>query len=106
MIIYSWIYEQVAKRFRTFSDAINKQKSIFRSFFQQNSLQVEFNQVVNANNIVQWLQAETQKTPDKHDWIFIGRQLSQGRDKAILENPRMLNQIIDSTFSGFIPFFR
>lgn len=100
--------DAVAKAFSLFCTNVIRQRSIFENFFQRNSLQVEFNSRVNSNTVVEWLQVEARKDLGAHNehWVFIGAQLHRGKDRAVLEDPKRLDQVIVSVFSGFKPFFR
>jgi hypothetical protein len=94
---------KVAEAFSSFVNKVTANRRIFETFFRSQSLQVEFMPTVNASNIVEWLQREANENPDEHkeDWIFIGKQLHRGRDRAILENPQLFNEAFKSVFNGF-----
>ncbi len=94
---------EVAGAFSTFSKKVTADQRTFETFVQNQLLQVEFTPNVNGRNIVGWLQSEARKNADEHNenWVFIGKQLHRGRDKKILENPQLLNEVIESVFGGF-----
>ncbi|MDD5082231.1 MAG: hypothetical protein PHU08_02535 [Dehalococcoidales bacterium] len=94
---------EVAGAFSNFSGKVAANQRIFETFVQNQLLQVEFTPNVNVRNIVGWLQSEAHKNADEHNenWIFIGRQLYRERDRTILENPQLLNEVIKSVFGGF-----
>jgi hypothetical protein len=95
---------KVARAFSSFVNKVVSNRKSFEYFYDSQSLDIEFLDV-DASSIVQWLQREARKNPDEHEWVFIGRQLHRTEDKIILEDPVLLNKVIESVFSGLKQYY-
>jgi hypothetical protein len=99
--------DKVQLGLKSFYSKVERNPSLFRDLVKHNRFDVESPPSVNVNNIVTWLETESQKRPDAHagDWIFIGRRLQRGIDTNVLESPALLDQVIVSIYSSLISYY-
>ena len=91
---------KVGEAFSSFVHKVISNRMSFESFYEIQSLDIEFENV-NVSSVIQWLQREARKNPKEHNenWVFIGRQLHRTEDEQILEGPVLLSKVIESFFA-------
>ncbi|MDD8025559.1 MAG: hypothetical protein PHI34_03515 [Acidobacteriota bacterium] len=100
----------LSSSFESFRDLIAREDRSWDEFANTNRLEIEsmlnykhpIIKKISANNVTEWLSREKFT---KFDWIFIGRLLRRGVGTVILDDPIRLKNVIESVFSGFLPFW-